>query len=70
MLKADENNNINNFCKSKCNFLVADESIVLERILLGIPFLQQHSVRMHFNKNNCKMLGNFQTEQGYNKVKL
>ena len=25
---------------------------------------------MHFNQNNCKIFGNFKTEQGYNKVRL
>ena len=70
LLKNDENVKIFNFRKSTVKFLVADESVTLDRLLLGIPFLKEHCVKMHLNKNNCKMLGNFKTEQGYNKVRL
>ena len=56
-----------NFAKSKCKFLVADESVILDRILLGIAFLKDHCIKIHFNKSNCKIMGNFKTEQGYEK---
>ena len=45
LLLSDENVNISNFSKSKCKFLVADESVILDRILLGIPFLKEHCIK-------------------------
>ena len=54
-----------NSAKSKCKFLVAAESMILDRIWLGIPFLKDHSIKMHFNKSNCKIMGSFQTEKGF-----
>ena len=64
-LMSDVNVNFANFAKSKCKFLVAAESVILDRIWLGIPFLKDHSIKMHFNKSNCKIMGSFQTEKGF-----
>ena len=56
LLKNAESEKISNFAKTTVQFLVAGPSVILDRILLGIPFLTNHSVKLHFNKNNCKFL--------------
>ena len=70
ILLTDRNVKFSNFAKEKCKFLVASENVNLDRILLGIPFLKDHNIKMHFHKNHCKILGTFRTEQGFEKVRL
>ena len=49
---------------------MANECVTLDRILLGTPFLRNHNIKLFFDKNSCKIMGNFITENGYQKVKL
>ena len=49
---------------------MAGPDVVLNKIILGTPFLGKNSIRMFFNPNSGRVIGNFLTETGFNKVNL
>ena len=50
-----------NFGKKSIKFLVADDEIGLQKIILGLPFLNQTYTKMHFHpqKSTVKSLLDF-----------
>ena len=70
LLKMEEYSNCGQFGKSTVEFLVADDKIHLQKIILGIPYLNQINAKMHFNKNICSIKCTVPTETGKRSVKL
>ena len=70
LLMQQDQNQVGNVCKSKVTFLVGNQDVQLDRIILGIPFLNKHNIRLHFNATNCKVTGSFKNEQGFTKIQL
>ena len=70
LLLRSEDGNINNFARTKINFLVSSPEVELTKIILGTPFLSLNDMKMYFNMTSCKLTGNFITESGKKRVKL
>ena len=69
LIKSDDEST-SGFGKCKESFLVAGHDVILNKVILGTPFLGKHSIRMFFNPNSCRVVGNFLTETGFNKISL
>ena len=61
---------INNFARTKIQFLVSGPEVELTKIILGTPFLGAHEIQIFVNLTSCKLSGNFFTETGRNRVNL
>ena len=55
--RSEEGENINYFCRTDVNFLVANKQVKLDRILLGSLFLTKHGINLLYSKHCCKVLG-------------
>ena len=70
LLKRDIDSNCGQFGRISIEFLVADDKINLQKVILGVPFMNQTSAKMHFHKNNCAIKCTLTTESGRKSVNL
>ena len=70
LIKTGNDSNCGEFGRIQIEFLVADEKINLEKVILGIPFMSQTDARLHFHKNNCAIRCTLSTKFGRKSVNL
>ena len=55
LLKKDDDSESRHFGRSNVEFLVADDKINLQKLILGVPFLNQIMAKLHFHGNSCSI---------------
>ena len=65
------NGSCSEFGKATVEFLIADDKVHLQKIILGVPFLYQINAKLHFHKHNkCVIKCSIPTKNGTKNVKL
>jgi hypothetical protein len=70
LLKKDNDSDCGQFGSTNVEFLVADDKINLQKVILGVPFMNQTLAKLHFHKNSCSIKCTLTTESCRKSVKL
>ena len=69
-LKSRNDSNHGEFCRAQVEFLVADQKINLEKVILGVTFMHQTDAKLHFHRDNCDIRCTLSTRAGRKGVNL